>query len=64
MEIKREVAITVKINGIEVKATVSPEESLLAFLRDRVGSFDVVNKEIVVPAPWFLLVKLLNLAWF
>ena len=41
MEIKREVVITVKVNGIEVKETVSPEESLLAFLRDRVGSFDV-----------------------
>lgn len=41
MEIKNEVAIMVKVNGIEVKATVFPEESLLEFLRDRVGSFDV-----------------------
>ena len=41
MEIKSEVVITVKVNGIEVKATVFPEESLLDFLRNRVGSFDV-----------------------
>ncbi|MDA8222964.1 (2Fe-2S)-binding protein [Desulfosporosinus sp.] len=41
MEIKKEVSIKVKVNGIEVKATVVPEESLLEFLRDRVGSFDV-----------------------
>ncbi|HWQ43487.1 MAG TPA: (2Fe-2S)-binding protein [Desulfosporosinus sp.] len=41
MEIKQEVVIRVKVNGSEVNATVSPEESLLEFLRDRVGSYDV-----------------------
>lgn len=41
MEIKNDVAIMVKVNGIEVNATVLPEESLLEFLRDRIGNFDV-----------------------
>lgn len=41
MEIKKEVVIIVNVNCVEVKATVLPEESLLEFLRDRVGSFDV-----------------------
>ncbi|MBC2721561.1 FAD binding domain-containing protein [Desulfosporosinus sp.] len=36
-----EVAIRVKVNGIDIRASVLPEESLLEFLRDKVRSFDV-----------------------
>lgn len=35
MEIKREVAVTINVNGKPITADVSPEESLLDFLRYR-----------------------------
>ncbi|MBC7325533.1 MAG: (2Fe-2S)-binding protein [Moorella sp. (in: Bacteria)] len=41
MEIKTEVAVTIKVNGRQVTATVYPEESLLDFLRGRVGATEV-----------------------
>ncbi|WP_258358602.1 (2Fe-2S)-binding protein [Moorella sulfitireducens] len=41
MEIMREITVTVNVNGIPVRAAVSPQESLLDFLRYRAGATDV-----------------------
>ncbi|WP_106006156.1 (2Fe-2S)-binding protein [Neomoorella humiferrea] len=41
MDILSEVAVTINVNGRPIKATVSPEESLLDFLRYRAGVTDV-----------------------
>ena len=41
MSSQKEIALKVKINGVEIQSTVSAETSLLEFLRQQGGSVDV-----------------------
>jgi carbon-monoxide dehydrogenase small subunit len=41
MELQKEIAVTVRINGTQFAATVAPEDSLLEFLRNIVEATDV-----------------------